>query len=85
MPVTAIHPGEYLAEELRELGMSAAEMARQLGIPTNRDTEIINGRRYHRRYGFTPRPFLRHHRGIPAESAKPASNRRNAAEIGQVD
>jgi hypothetical protein len=25
MPVTAIHPGEHLAEELSELGMSAAE------------------------------------------------------------
>jgi antitoxin HigA-1 len=45
MPVTAIHPGEHLAEELRELGMSAAELARQLEVPTNRITEILNGRR----------------------------------------
>jgi antitoxin HigA-1 len=45
MPVTAIHPGEHLAEELRELGMSAAELARQLEVPTNRITEIINGQR----------------------------------------
>jgi len=34
-----------LAEELRELGMSAAELARQLEVPTNRITEILNGRR----------------------------------------
>ena len=43
--ITAIHPGEHLAEELRELGMSAAELARQLDVPTNRVTEILNGRR----------------------------------------
>lgn len=34
-----------MAEELRELGMSAAELARQLEVPTNRITEILNGRR----------------------------------------
>jgi addiction module HigA family antidote len=45
MSVMAIHPGEHLAEELRELGMSAAELARQLNVPTNRVTEILNGRR----------------------------------------
>jgi len=45
MSVTAIHPGEHLAEELSELGMSAAELARQLDVPTNRVTEILNGRR----------------------------------------
>jgi len=45
MPVTAIHPGEHLAEELKELKMSAAELARQLKVPTNRITAIINGNR----------------------------------------
>jgi len=45
MPVTAIHPGEHLAEELSELKMSAAELARQLKVPTNRITEILIGRR----------------------------------------
>jgi addiction module HigA family antidote len=40
-----IHPGEHLAEELRELGMSAAELARQLDVPVNRVTGIINGQR----------------------------------------
>ena len=45
MPVPAIHPGEHLAEELRELEMSAAELARQIEVPTNRITEILNGRR----------------------------------------
>jgi addiction module HigA family antidote len=45
MPLTAIHPGEHLAEELKELGMSAAELARQLSVPTNRITGILNERR----------------------------------------
>ena len=45
MSVTAIHPGEHLAEELRELKLSAAGLARQLDVPTNRITEILNGRR----------------------------------------
>jgi addiction module HigA family antidote len=42
---TAIHPGEHLAEQLEEIRMSAAELARQLKVPTNRITEILNGRR----------------------------------------
>ena len=45
MAVQAIHPGKHLAEELKELGMSAAELARQLNVPTNRVTEILNSRR----------------------------------------
>ena len=45
MAVTAIHPGEHLAEELKELGMSAAELARKLNVPTNRVTGILNGQR----------------------------------------
>jgi addiction module HigA family antidote len=40
-----IHPGEHLAEELNELGISAAEFSRQIGVPTNRITQILNGRR----------------------------------------
>jgi addiction module HigA family antidote len=45
MPRTTIHPGEHLAEELKELGMSAAELARKLDVPTNRITSILNGKR----------------------------------------
>ena len=45
MAVPAIHPGEHLAEELKELRMTAAELARRLDVPTNRITEILNGRR----------------------------------------
>ena len=45
MPIVAIHPGEHLSEELRMLGMSAAELARNLDVPTNRITQILNGQR----------------------------------------
>ena len=45
MAIAAIHPGEHLTEELEELGMSAAELARQLKVPTNRITGILNGQR----------------------------------------
>jgi antitoxin HigA-1 len=41
-----IHPGEILREEfLVPLGVSANSLANQLGIPVNRLTEIIRGRR----------------------------------------
>ena len=40
MSITAIHPGEHLAEELHELGMSASELARKLDVPPNRITAI---------------------------------------------
>jgi addiction module HigA family antidote len=45
VPRTPIHPGEHLAEELRELGMSAAELSRQIDVPVNRITGIIHGKR----------------------------------------
>ncbi len=45
MAVIPIHPGEHLAEELKELGLSAAELARQLDVPTNRITQILKGQR----------------------------------------
>jgi addiction module HigA family antidote len=45
MARTAIHPGEHLADQLKELGMSAAELGRQLKVPTNRITGILNGQR----------------------------------------
>ncbi|MEJ1967836.1 MAG: HigA family addiction module antitoxin [Rhizomicrobium sp.] len=45
MARTPIHPGEHLADALNEIGMSAAELARQLRVPTNRITGILNGER----------------------------------------
>jgi addiction module HigA family antidote len=40
-----IHPGEILAGELAELQLSAAQLGRELHVPTNRITQILNGRR----------------------------------------
>lgn len=45
MPIAAIHPGEHLAEELEQLGMSATELARQLNVPASSITGILNGQR----------------------------------------
>ncbi len=40
-----IHPGEILADELAELKVSAAELARQLDVPPNRISQLLRGRR----------------------------------------
>ena len=40
-----IHPGEILIDELDKIGVSAAELARQLFVPENRISEVIRGRR----------------------------------------
>lgn len=45
MEPTAIHPGEHLAIELEELGISASDLARRLAVPPNRITAILNGQR----------------------------------------
>jgi antitoxin HigA-1 len=45
MPRPAIHPGEILAEELEELSMTPTELARQLRVPANRITQIVQGKR----------------------------------------
>jgi antitoxin HigA-1 len=41
----AIHPGEILSDELDELGVSPTELARQINVPANRVSQIINGKR----------------------------------------
>jgi antitoxin HigA-1 len=45
MPRPAIHPGEILADELAELGVTPTELSRQINVPPNRVTQIIRGRR----------------------------------------
>ena len=45
MPREPIHPGTQLAQVLSEAGLSAAELARRIGVPTNRVTQIMNGQR----------------------------------------
>lgn len=46
MPRVRNHPGDILAHEyLEPLAMSARSLATELGVPPNRLTEIIAGRR----------------------------------------
>ena len=40
-----IHPGEHLRIDLEEINMSQAALARALGVPKNRISQIINGDR----------------------------------------
>lgn len=39
------HPGEILARYLGELGLTASDLARDIDVPVNRVTGIINGQR----------------------------------------
>ena len=40
-----IHPGEFLAETLEELGVSQAQFARAIGVSPMRVSHVINGTR----------------------------------------
>ncbi len=41
----AVHPGEILADELEEFGVTPTAFARQIGVPANRVSRIIAGKR----------------------------------------
>ena len=43
--MSPVHPGEMLREDLARLGLSANALARALGVPVNRITQILNGQR----------------------------------------
>ena len=46
MPRIRTHPGEVLAEEyLKPLGLSAAALGKAIGVPGNRISDIVRGRR----------------------------------------
>lgn len=40
-----IHPGEILSDELGELNLTASALARQIKVPPNRISQIIQGKR----------------------------------------
>jgi addiction module HigA family antidote len=46
MARTPIHPGDILSDELRELGISAVELARLIHVPANRVSQILSGKRH---------------------------------------
>jgi antitoxin HigA-1 len=41
----AVHPGEILAGELNELQITPTELSRQIAVPPNRISQIIQGKR----------------------------------------
>jgi addiction module HigA family antidote len=45
MPLPPVHPGEVLSDELAVLTMTPTELARQVRVPHNRITQIIQGKR----------------------------------------
>lgn len=40
-----VHPGEILAEDLADAGISQSSLARALGVPRSRISEIVRGER----------------------------------------
>lgn len=40
-----VHPGEILAEDLRDAGLSMNQLARAIHVPMNRISAIVNGQR----------------------------------------
>jgi antitoxin HigA-1 len=45
MPKIPVHPGQVLADELTELGVTPTELARQIDVPANRISQIVAGKR----------------------------------------
>jgi len=41
----AIHPGEFLIDELEEIEITATELSRQIDVPPNRISQIIRAKR----------------------------------------
>lgn len=63
-PVYPIHPGTILADELSELDMSPAQLARELHVPANRLYQLIAGKR-----GMTADTALRLEQWLGVEAA----------------
>jgi addiction module HigA family antidote len=63
----AIHPGDFLAETLEELGISQAQFARAIGVSPMRVSHVVNGARpvtaelallFGRAFGQSPQYWL---------------------------
>lgn len=93
-----VHPGEILAEELEELGLSANALSKALCVPTNRITAILKGQRgvtadtalrLSRYFGTTPQLWLNLQktfelRVAEIESGKDIADRVHPREPAQV-
>ena len=66
-----VHPGKILREELETLGLSANALSKELGVPVNRITMILNrpaGREC--RHGVAAGEVFRDNAATVAEPAK---------------
>ena len=85
-----VHPGEVLGEELEAPGMSASALARELAVPTNRITLILNGQRgisadtalrLSRYFGTSPQLWLNLQKTYALRVAQTASGREIAERV----
>lgn len=81
--IEPVHPGEVLGEEfLAPLGLSSNALARRIGVPANRISEIVAGRRaitgdtalrLAAAFGTTPEFWLNLQKGWELEAARDAA------------
>jgi antitoxin HigA-1 len=80
-----IHPGEFLAEILNELGMSQAAFARAVGVSPMRVSHVVNGTRpvtaelallFGRAFGQSPEYWLNLQTAHDLRVAAPAMAKR---------
>jgi len=85
-----VHPGEILRDELDALGLSANALSRELGVPVNRVTMIMNGQRgvsadtalrLARYFGTTPQMWLNLQKTWELRRAEIAAGREIAARV----
>ena len=85
-----VHPGEILRGELDELGLSANALSKELGVPVNRVTMILNGQRgvsadtalrLARYFGTTPQLWLNLQKTWELRRAEIAAGREIAKRV----
>ena len=85
-----VHPGEILADELDELGMTANALAKALSVPANRVTAILKGQRgitadtalrLSHYFGTTPQFWLNLQKSYELRLAEIASGQQIAAAV----
>jgi addiction module HigA family antidote len=83
--VPPVHPGDFLAEILEELGLSQAEFARAIGVSPMRVSHVIKGARpvtaelallFGRAFGQTPQYWMNLQNLYDLETAKDRMGRR---------
>jgi addiction module HigA family antidote len=87
MARTPIHPGEILAEQLRELRLTVRRFATEIDVPANRISQILRGKRavtadtalrLGHYFGTDPRFWMNLQQSYELRSAERASGKRIA-------